>query len=255
MKSIFSVFLLFTSAGSVYGQVKQRHERMGQSVEFPTEVKNGGNVMYLGKVIAHVISGARRPLSNEYDSRLQWNSSTGLFSLSGLKMEDKGLYKVVRNDGTQSAEEKYQLTVYVPVSKPHITITHNEYPCTLLCAVERGTDATLTWYREGEENYGSSPVHSAPHLYLPQTVEWSGTYTCEAKNSVSTERSDPLTVGDHCTGINTWGIVASVLAAVLLIALIAVVIYFQCCEQKQGETVPDTEEVQEEPWWTFWSWF
>ncbi|KAJ8248642.1 hypothetical protein COCON_G00234030 [Conger conger] len=186
------------SAGSVYGQVKL-HERVGRSVEFPTEVKNSRNMMYLSKVIAHVISGEREPLSNEYDSRLQWNSSTGLFSLSGLKMEDKGLYTVVRNDGTQSVEVKYQLMVYVPVSKPNVSVISGEYPCKLMCTVERGTDATLTWYRGHEEKpYSSSPVHSAPDLYLPQTVERSGTYTCEAKNSVSTERSDPLTVGDHC---------------------------------------------------------
>ncbi|KAJ8248641.1 hypothetical protein COCON_G00234020 [Conger conger] len=111
MKITLCVFLSIT-AGSVYGQVKQLHVSVGRSVTFRTEVKNSRNMMYLSKVIAHVISGEREPLSNEYDSRLQWNSSTGLFSLSGLKMEDKGLYTVVRNDGTQAVEVKYQLMVY-----------------------------------------------------------------------------------------------------------------------------------------------
>ncbi|XP_061101435.1 SLAM family member 9-like isoform X2 [Conger conger] len=195
MKITLCVFLSIT--GSVYGQVKL-HERVGRSVEFPTEVKNSGNMMYLSKVIAHVISGARRPLSNEYDSRLQWDNRTGLFSLSGLKMEDKGEYKVVRNDGTP-VEVKYQLKVYVPVSKPHISVISNKYRCKLKCTVERGTDVNLTLYREGEEEpYSSSDPLDAPYLKLPVPVE-GGTYTCEANNSVSTERSAPLTVGDHCT--------------------------------------------------------
>ncbi|XP_061101440.1 SLAM family member 9-like isoform X2 [Conger conger] len=195
MKITLCVFLSIT--GSVYGQVKQLHERVGQSVKFPTEVKNSGEVMYRGRVIANVNDGQRVPNS---DNRMHWESHTGFFSLSNLTMEDKGEYKV-KNNGEKPVEVKYQLTVYVPVSKPHITITYNEYPCKLNCTVERGTDATLTWHRGDEEKpYSISSVRSVPYLDLPQTVERSGTYTCEAKNSVSTERSDPLTVGDHCTG-------------------------------------------------------
>ncbi|XP_035274293.1 T-lymphocyte surface antigen Ly-9-like isoform X2 [Anguilla anguilla] len=136
-----------------------------------------------------------------YRDRLQWDSSTGLFSLSGLKMEDIGEYEVRNID--QNIITVFQLNVYkdnVPVSKPHVNVTRNEYRCTLLCTVDKGTRATLSWYREGEkESYGSSPVESAPHLHLLLPVERSGTYTCEAKNSVSNETAS-ITVGAHCTG-------------------------------------------------------
>ncbi|KAG5849600.1 hypothetical protein ANANG_G00112670, partial [Anguilla anguilla] len=114
-------------------------------------------------------------------------------------MEDSGEYKVQNTD--QNINTVFQLNVYIPVSKPHVSVTGDEYPCTLLCSVERGTGVTLSWYREGEKKpYVTSPVESAPHLVLPVPVERSGMYTCEARNSVSNETSDPLTVGAHCTG-------------------------------------------------------
>ncbi|KAJ8271220.1 hypothetical protein COCON_G00100790 [Conger conger] len=261
MKSIFSVFLLLTSAVRVYGQVKELQGIVGRSMVFPAAGQDG-RLFYNTDPIAVVTSGVVTDYSKgKYVDRLHWDSSTG-FSLSGLKMNDKGLYKVVRNNGTQSVEEKYQLTMYVPVSKPNVSVISDEYPCKLMCTVERGTDATLTWYREGEHSpYDAHPPRSAPDLYLSVPVEKSGTYTCEAKNSVSTNTSDPLTVGDHCTapglpapttstsGINTGVIVASVLGVVLfiaVIALIAVVIYFhrrisKYEKQKQGETAPNTD--------------
>ncbi|KAG5830053.1 hypothetical protein ANANG_G00318770 [Anguilla anguilla] len=121
-----------------------------------------------------------------------------------------------------------------------------------MCTVERGTEVTLSWYREGEkESYGSYPVRNAPHLDLPQTVDKGGIYTCEANNSVSRETSDPLTVGAHCTapgppaiGANTgpsvsstWIIVASVIAVVAaLIAVVCAVLY--CRNRREHTSVP-----------------
>ncbi|KAG5849602.1 hypothetical protein ANANG_G00112690, partial [Anguilla anguilla] len=103
---------------------------------------------------------------------------------------------ITANTIAQSEPKDYMLSV--PVSKPHLNVTHNEYRCTILCAVVR---ADLTLYKNSEKKpYVTSPVESAPHLHLPQTVHKGGIYTCEARNSVSNETSDPLTVGAHCTG-------------------------------------------------------
>ncbi|XP_035274281.1 T-lymphocyte surface antigen Ly-9-like isoform X4 [Anguilla anguilla] len=204
MRSIFSTCLLFTTAVSVFGQSVELNGIVGESVKFPAAVKKGGSLMYSGITSGDVTNSHFRTASNEkFSGRLDWDSSTGLFSLSRLKLEDSGEYKVQNTD--QNINTVFQLNVYIPVSKPHITITHNEYPCTILCAADRGTGVTLSWYREGEKGYGSSPVRNAPYLDLPQTVERSGTYTCEARNSVSNETSDPLTVGAHCTAVSVFG--------------------------------------------------
>ncbi|XP_064176440.1 Fc receptor-like protein 5 [Anguilla rostrata] len=227
------------TAVSVFGQSVELHGILGQSVKFPAAVKKGGSLMHSGVTIGDVTNGKfTTPPNERFNGRLHWDSSTGLFSLSGLKMEDIGEYKVQNTD--QNINTVFQLNVYIPVSKPHITITHNEYPCTIVCTVERGTGVILSWYREGEKRYGSSDSLDAPYLKLPQTVETHGIYICEARNSVSNETSDPLTVGAHCTatgppaiganaspsGSSTGIIVASVIAVVaVLIAAVFAVLY------------------------------
>ncbi|XP_035274291.1 SLAM family member 9-like isoform X2 [Anguilla anguilla] len=200
MKIILCTFLLCSTV-SVFGESQELNGIVGKSIEFKYAVKTNGGLMYSSVTIGDVHDSSFTSSIEKYKGRVHWDSSTGLFSLSGLRLNDSGVYNV-QNDGQKSVST-FSLTVWkdnVPVSKPHVSITHNEYPCTIECTAERGTGATLSWYREGQKKpYVSSRVASAPHLHLPETVERSSTYTCEAKNSVSRETSDPLTVGAHCT--------------------------------------------------------
>ncbi|XP_061101017.1 Fc receptor-like protein 5 [Conger conger] len=222
MEITFCVFLSITAV-SVFGQPQELNGVVGRPVAFPAAVKKSGSLVYEGETVGDITSSRFSTVNNvKFTGRLQWDSNTGHFSLSELKMEDKGKYTVQNTD--QGINTDFQLNVYIPVSKPNVSVISDEYPCKLMCTVERGTDATLTWYREGEHTpYDAHPPRSAPDLYLSVPVERSGIYTCEANNSVITERSDPLTVGDHCTGNNTVVIVASVLGVALLIALIALI--------------------------------
>ncbi|KAJ8373039.1 hypothetical protein AAFF_G00271670 [Aldrovandia affinis] len=172
---------------------------LGQSVAFPDAVKKSGTLTYKGDE-QHTIGDVTGGQFTDFrEGRVQWNSTTGLFSISGLKMEDSGVYTLLNNDAERSKEYQYQLNVDVSVSPPRVEVTRDTYRCTILCTVERGAAVTLTWYREGEaQSYASSPSRNAPDAYLPLTVEKGGTYTCVAKNSVSTETAK-LTVGPHCT--------------------------------------------------------
>ncbi|KAG9333272.1 hypothetical protein JZ751_012926 [Albula glossodonta] len=204
--------------------------RVGDTVTFPTAVGSDGSLTYSGsttgdgtsrvKAIGDVSGGQFTVPNKQFIGRLQWDSSTGFFSITGLKVEDSGQYRV-KNDA--NPEKLYQLTVYeifvvregkseargcsvamltgersVPVSKPNVS--HNKGNCTLYCTVDRGTEVTLSWYREGEEeSFISSDSLNAPYVKLPEAVERGGTYTCEAVNSVSRERSS-VTVGEECAG-------------------------------------------------------
>ena len=103
--------LCLSPAVTVFGRVEELNGIVGKSVTFPAVVDTSGNIMYHSKVIASVSAGARQPLFNEYDGRLQWDGSTGLFSLSSLKVEDMGEYKVQNSDGPQNVD-LYKLTVY-----------------------------------------------------------------------------------------------------------------------------------------------
>ncbi|XP_035274289.1 coxsackievirus and adenovirus receptor homolog isoform X2 [Anguilla anguilla] len=200
MKIILCTFLLCITAVSVFGQSVELNGVKNKSIEFPTKVETSGSLMYSSKVIGRVLGGKLLPLDDpEFKGRVHWDSRTGLFSLSGLRLNDSGGYKVEKDDGKKSVS--FSLTVWIPVSKPHVSATRDKYPCKLMCTVERGTGVTLSWYREGEkESVSSSSIPSAPGLDLSVLVERSGIYICEAKNSVGSETSDPFPVGAHCTG-------------------------------------------------------
>ncbi|KAJ8392389.1 hypothetical protein AAFF_G00075140 [Aldrovandia affinis] len=176
---------------------------LGKSVAFPDAVKKSGSLTHNGDGQLTIGDVTDAKFLDFREGRVQWNSATGLFSISGLKMEDSGMYALLNNDGP-SKDYHYQLNVDVPVSPPRVEVTRDTYRCTILCTVERGAAVTLTWYREGEaQSYASSPSPNAPDAYLPLTVDEGGVYTCEAKNSVSTETAK-LTVGPHCTGADPW---------------------------------------------------
>ncbi|KAJ8362576.1 hypothetical protein AAFF_G00367880 [Aldrovandia affinis] len=173
---------------------------LGQSVAFPDAVKKSGTLTYQGDSPQTIGDVTRGQFTDYTEGRVQWNSTTGLFSISGLKVEDSGMYTLLNNDAEPSKENQYQLNVDVSVSPPRVNVTRDTYRCTILCTVERGAAVTLTWYREGEaQSYASSPSRNTPDAYLPLTVDEGGTYTCEAKNSVNRETAK-LTVGPHCTG-------------------------------------------------------
>ncbi|KAJ8373403.1 hypothetical protein AAFF_G00265300 [Aldrovandia affinis] len=168
MTRIFLVCLLFcvTGLGVFSVQTVELNGIVGQSVTFPDAVKNMGSLSYgVNKdkqaTVGDVTGGKFTP----FRDRVQWDSSTGRFSITDLNKEDSGMYTVVNNDAAGKPYQ-YQLNVYK---------------------------------RERQKSYASSPVRSAPDAYLPETVDEGGVYTCEAKNSVSRETAK-LTVGDHCTG-------------------------------------------------------
>ncbi|KAJ8245195.1 hypothetical protein GJAV_G00274080 [Gymnothorax javanicus] len=195
MRSIFSTCLLLIAAVSVFGQAEELNGIVGKSIEFPTPVQTRGSLTHKGDVIGDVTSSRLTTPSNEFKGRLQWDSSSGHFTLSGLKEADAGEYKVQNTE--QKITTVYQLNVYIPVSKPNVSITSDEYPCQLLCTVDRGTEVTLSWYREGEKkDYSRSRSLDAASLSL--SVVGGGTYSCVAKNSVSNLNTS-ITVGEHCT--------------------------------------------------------
>ncbi|KAJ8247743.1 hypothetical protein GJAV_G00249770 [Gymnothorax javanicus] len=203
MRSIFST-CLFLIAVSVFGQcqeldgIEELDRIVGESIKFHTPVQKSGSLTHNGDVIGDVTNSQLTTPSNKYTGRVQWDSSSGHFTLSGLKMDDAGKYKVQNTE--QKITKFYQLNVYIPVSKPSVSITTDKYPCNLMCRVARGTGVTLSWYREGEkEDYKRSvPLDPLDSLSLLQNVVGGNTYTCVAKNSVSNLNTS-ITVGEHCT--------------------------------------------------------
>ncbi|XP_061101429.1 HEPACAM family member 2-like isoform X2 [Conger conger] len=172
-----------------FTQSKKLNCIVGDRVHFQTAVNNTGFLSENGSPIGKVITREFHPINERYSDRLQWDKSTGLFSLSGLKMEDSGAYKVQNNDGPQTVDMTYQLTVYNPVSRPQVSSRSRVKPsCSVLCSVENGRELTLSWHREGQIlSYNSSSNLSTP-LSLPLEIEEnSAPYSCVAENPARKE--------------------------------------------------------------------
>ncbi|KAJ8339867.1 hypothetical protein SKAU_G00345000 [Synaphobranchus kaupii] len=180
-------------------------------------------------------------------------------TINQTQFSDEGEYQCFFNSPKENGyPDSVSLTVTVPVSKPNASVAHNEYPCTILCTVERGTGVTLSWYREGEERpFVTSPVHSAPHLDMTQAVDKGGIYTCEVKNAVNNATSAPITVGGHCKGSNT-GMIVGIVGFLLFLFIVAVLLWRKkkCVplsetlrdqhHRSRGEVEVDVEEEEEE---------
>ncbi|KAJ8373068.1 hypothetical protein AAFF_G00271960 [Aldrovandia affinis] len=81
---------------------------VGQSVAFPDAVKKSGSLTHTNHLTIGDVTGGQ--FTDFRERRVHWNSATGLFSISGLKMEDSGMYALWNND-ERSKENQYQLNV------------------------------------------------------------------------------------------------------------------------------------------------
>ncbi|KAJ8339870.1 hypothetical protein SKAU_G00345030 [Synaphobranchus kaupii] len=226
-----------------YGNI----DKQANAVDLDILWKKGEKLVYhLYNNIITYGSGFENRASLSPELALLGNNS---LTINQTLISDEGEYQCFFNTPRENGNpDSVSLTVTertVPVSKPNVSVTGDEYPCTLLCTVERGTEATLSWYREGEEKpFISYPPRSAPHLYLPQAVERSGTYTCEAKNSVSNATSAPITVGSHCTDLHHRSRVGLV-AVLVLVVVVGVGFAVWKCHRRANLHLPVPESVSD----------
>ncbi|XP_036373250.1 SLAM family member 5-like isoform X1 [Megalops cyprinoides] len=227
---------------SAQAESKKLNGIVGETVSFPAAVKQQGFFTTNGTQIAKVMSSKMHKLSMILHGRLQWDSSTGLFSITGLKMEDSGEY-IVQSDG-EKVETIYQLTVYNPVSTPQVSSRNKMKPtCSVLCSVENGREVTLSWQREGKTvNQTSSPDLNT-NLSLPLEIEeYSSTYSCVAANPVSEKRSF-CSISELCRvectdqSVQNTGLFAGIGAGFvsLIVLIIGTVVYLKSRKKPAGD--------------------
>ncbi|XP_064193856.1 T-lymphocyte surface antigen Ly-9-like isoform X2 [Anguilla rostrata] len=185
---------------------------VGQTVMFPAAVKEIDYIVKDGSVIAKVVNQTIQLTNGSYGTRLQWNSSTGLFSLTDLRRGDSGGYSVQHKDGTAA----YQLVVWDPVPRPQVSSRNKMKPnCSVLCSVENGREVTLSWHREGQTlSHTSSPNFSSP-LSLPLEMEEnSAPYSCVATNPVS-NKAVTVRPEEHCFGVRVSSVQSNMLNGIV----------------------------------------
>uniref|UniRef100_A0A8C9VVA5 Immunoglobulin domain-containing protein n=1 Tax=Scleropages formosus TaxID=113540 RepID=A0A8C9VVA5_SCLFO len=99
---------------------------MGESVTFPVPVYNRGFLYYndLGAVAGVWKGTGDTELKDKFRDRLQWDKQTGLFTITELKLQDEGQYKVDDSDGQKITT--FQLTVYSRFSLFETTMRRRE---------------------------------------------------------------------------------------------------------------------------------
>ncbi|KAJ8362132.1 hypothetical protein AAFF_G00393030 [Aldrovandia affinis] len=112
MRSIISiVLLLLIGLGVSSAQYVVLNGVVGQSVAFPDAVKKSGTLTHQGDSPQTIGDVTRGQFRDYREGRVHWNSATGLFSISGLKMEDSGMYALLNNDAERRKLYQYQMDV------------------------------------------------------------------------------------------------------------------------------------------------
>nr|XP_023668916.1 SLAM family member 5-like isoform X2 [Paramormyrops kingsleyae] len=208
--SLFAFCLIEFCTLFSHAEVQQVQGIVGGAFTFPAPVLSLGALLY-GNIgtVAMVLSGSSiTNLTEKFRGRLWWDSKTGLFTITDLQIQDSGQYKVDNSDGVKKVTA-YQLTVYNPVTRLHITSLQvpasspssvrpsANVSCWVLCSVENRRDVILSWYRGNETlNQTSSPDLNTS-LSLPLEIEHRYTYYCEAKNPVSSQNLT-LNISEYC---------------------------------------------------------
>ncbi|KAJ8335973.1 hypothetical protein SKAU_G00393160 [Synaphobranchus kaupii] len=121
---------------------KQTKGIVGGSITFLTPVLRTGSLLYKGLgAAAMVLNGiSDTELMGKFKGRLQWDSQTGLFTITHLRTEDSGTYAVDCKDG-QTKLVTFQLEVYKNVSTPTVMWTQlGRKNCSVRCSVENGKE-------------------------------------------------------------------------------------------------------------------
>ncbi|KGL83495.1 Hepatocyte cell adhesion molecule, partial [Tinamus guttatus] len=127
----------------------------------------------------------------------------GSLLISPLQLADEGTYEVEVSitDDTFTGEKTINLTVDIPVSKPHVAVASStvlelsEF-VTLNCSHANGTKARYTWLKDGRPLGNDSRLLLSPDrkaLTITRVLMADDdVYSCLVENPISQGRSGPL---------------------------------------------------------------
>ncbi|XP_067402996.1 SLAM family member 9-like [Emydura macquarii macquarii] len=128
-------------------------------------------------------------IEKNYEGRLGTPEDSYSLQLTGLRMEDAGLYTAQANTAKDKVIKRFMLRVYRQVPEPTIlcrSVTCGDEGCdySLTCTVRDGGENVT--YRWTQPEKGASVINESVLLISrkPQTAPWN--LTCTAQNPVST---------------------------------------------------------------------
>ncbi|KAL8173793.1 UNVERIFIED_CONTAM: hypothetical protein K2H54_025528 [Gekko kuhli] len=153
-------------------------------------------------VVQSIGTGIIGNLRADYRDRIKIYENGSLL-INELQLSDEGTYEVEVSitDDTFTGEMNINLTVDVPISKPHVVLASStvlelsEY-FTLNCSHENGTKPTYTWLKDGKPLSNDSRLilsHDQKVLTITRVLmSDDDTYSCLVENPISSGRSVPI---------------------------------------------------------------
>ncbi|XP_051801062.1 uncharacterized protein LOC127533053 isoform X1 [Acanthochromis polyacanthus] len=250
----FILLLLVISLCDAEEEKKNLSGTKGGNITLPDPLLERGFLSYGENVIAQVIEGKLIIEKNIYKNRLQWNQTSGLFTLTDLQRNDSGIYKIESKEGEVSTISIYNLTVYDPVAPPAVqTLNVSSDSCYLLCAVDKAAEITLWWYKDQEVVDQSRSAGPLPLTVTKQDLRSS--YRCVAGNPAENKTllvDLQKVCGEKFSNSSSennqrhgWIIGVSTGCAVLTVTVAAFLIWLTCFStSERKDSLDSTTEVE-----------
>ncbi|XP_042605663.1 SLAM family member 5-like isoform X2 [Cyprinus carpio] len=257
--TLFSLGLLILSGvfGSDTREVKSVSVTEGDSVTLNNDVKvqrddlmlwifgpQNTRIAEIKEQVTHMFNSKVK-----FGYKLQVDSQTGSLTITNIRTEHSGLYKLSIFSKRGTAYRNFSVIVYARLYVPVITrdssqCSSSERPtnqnCSLLCSVVNVRDVTLSWYKGNSLLSSISVSDLSISLSLPLEVEYQekNTYSCVINNPIRNQTTH-LDITQLCHT-----------CAALVVALVSVM-YFLCrkrrrAAQKRNGFEPTVETVQTE---------
>ncbi|XP_077161609.1 hepatic and glial cell adhesion molecule isoform X1 [Paroedura picta] len=153
-------------------------------------------------VVQSIGTGIIGNLRADYKDRIKIFENGSLL-INELQLSDEGMYEVEISitDDTFTGEMNINLTVDVPISKPHVvlassTVLELSEFFMLNCSHENGTKPAYTWLKDGKPLSNDSRLilsHDQKVLTITRVLmSDDDTYSCLVENPISSGRSVPI---------------------------------------------------------------
>ncbi|XP_063333114.1 uncharacterized protein LOC134629581 isoform X1 [Pelmatolapia mariae] len=208
-------------------------------------------------------------IKKSFESLLLLNPCTAELTFIGITKDLSGSYCArIEDSGFVEITTKFFITVYDPVSVPHITEAQPDITakssietqsavsgiCSARCWVENSFNVILSWHRGSEIIMNTSDPDVSNNLTLTLEIQRKNEsiYSCRAENPVSNKTAalnSRLWCSAHDTGDTGWiiGVIVGVGASVVMVLVIVAVAHCYRQRNRNSGNNKSSLEMREQP--------